>query len=304
LIEGFSCDSHPNGQSPLPKQANPDQITEANHSAAGSRLRFIWWIMAGPRTITFLGTGTSVGVPMIGCDCSVCQSTNPRNSRYRSSVLFKLSGGNLLIDTGPELRLQLLREKISIVHAVAYTHYHADHLFGLDDVRLFPRMIGGPVPLYCTEEVEVVIRNAFPYAFAADSENLPVGFVPKLIFRRINGASFETLGEQVTPIPLVHSQFTSFGYRIGNLAYCTDVSRIPTQSWDLLEGLDTLIIDCLRFKPHPAHFCLDEALDVIRTLKPKQAFLTHMSHEFDYETLQRMLPSPVQMAYDGLTIEF
>ncbi|VTS08788.1 MBL fold metallo-hydrolase [Tuwongella immobilis] len=260
--------------------------------------------MAGPRTITFLGTGTSVGVPMIGCDCAVCRSTNPKNSRYRSSVLFRLAEGNLLIDTGPELRLQLLRERVELVHAIAYTHYHADHLFGLDDVRLFPRLLGGPLPIYCTEEVECVIRTAFPYAFAAETEDAPAGFVPKLIFRRLNGGSFDALGERITPIPLVHSRFTSFGYRIGDLAYCTDCNRIPTQSWDLLEGLDTLIIDCLRFKPHPAHLGLDEALDIIRTVRPKRAFLTHMSHEFDYDSLPRMLPSPVQMAYDGLTLEF
>lgn len=260
--------------------------------------------MPGPRTLTFLGTGTSVGVPMIGCECAVCRSTNPRNSRYRSSVLFRLPGGNLLIDTGPEMRLQLLRERVNLVHAVAYTHYHVDHLFGLDDLRLFPKALGGPLPIYCTEEVEGVIRQSFPYVFAAESDDAPAGFVPKLVFRRFGGASFEALGEWVTPIPLIHARFLVHGFRIGDLAYCTDVSRIPEPSWELLEGLDTLIIDALRFKSHPAHFGLDEAIDVIRRVQPRRAFLTHMSHEFDYETLPRQLPTGVEMAYDGLTIDF
>src|ERR1700737_2590361 len=128
------------------------------------------------RTFSFLGTGTSVGVPMLGCDCEVCRSTNPRNQRYRCAVLIGLAQGNLLIDTPPELRLQLLREKVKLVHAVLYTHYHADHLFGLDDVRPFPRLLGGPVPLFCTAEVERKIRDTFSYAFRAEAEQLPVGY--------------------------------------------------------------------------------------------------------------------------------
>src|SRR6516162_2714405 len=136
--------------------------------------------MSGSRTFTFLGTGTSAGVPMVGCDCPVCKSKNPKNHRYRCAVAVRLPGGNLLIDTPPELRLQLLRANVRVIHAVAFTHYHADHLFGLDDVRPFPRFIGGPVPLYCTAEVERKIREAFAYAFRAEAENIPAGYIPKL----------------------------------------------------------------------------------------------------------------------------
>ena len=188
----------------------------------------------GLRTFTFLGTGTSVGVPMIGCDCAVCRSTNPRNNRYRCSVLIRAPRGQILIDTTPELRLQLLRADVKLVHAVIYTHYHADHLFGLDDLRLFPAMLNGPMPIYCNDEVEEVIRQAFAYAFHPGGEDLPAGMLPKLEFCRIDERPFDVLGERFTPIPLIHGRFNVFGFRIGDVAYCTDVSAIPDRSWPLL----------------------------------------------------------------------
>ncbi len=259
--------------------------------------------MVGPRTFTFLGTGTSVGVPMLGCECPVCQSDHPRNQRYRSSVLIGAPQGNLLIDTGPEMRLQLLREKIKAVHAVLYTHYHVDHLFGLDDLRLMSRHLNGPVPIYCTDEVENVIRKAFSYAFVPDKE-LPMGAVPKLEFQRITAEPFQVLGQRITPIPLIHSHYNVFGFRIDDVAYCTDVNEIPEASWPLLEGVRILIIDALRFKPHPAHMSLNEALEVIERLGPDKAYLTHMGHEFDYPELNPKLPAGVEMAYDGLSFVF
>jgi phosphoribosyl 1,2-cyclic phosphate phosphodiesterase len=261
--------------------------------------------MSSSRTFVFLGCGTSVGVPMIGCECDVCLSPNPRNQRTRSSVLLKLPGGNLLVDTSPELRLQLVRERIPVAHAVLYTHYHADHLFGLDDVRLFPKYLGGPLPLYCTDEVEDVIRQAFVYAFQPGADDLPAGFLPKLEFRRITAAPFEVLGQRVIPIPLIHARFNVFGFRFGDVAYCTDVNHIPEASWLLLEGLDVLVIDALRpHKPHPSHFGLPQALEVVERVKPRQTYLTHMSHEMDYETLPARLPPGVAMAHDGLSFEF
>jgi phosphoribosyl 1,2-cyclic phosphate phosphodiesterase len=260
--------------------------------------------MAQPRSLTFLGTGTSVGVPMIGCECSVCRSDDPRNHRYRCAVLIRVPEGNILIDTPPELRLQLLRAGARLVHAVLYTHYHADHLFGLDDLRPIPRQLGGPVPMYCTGEVEGKIRQAFAYAFAPSAENLPLGMLPKLEFERITNAPFMVLGEQVTPIPLIHAHFDVFGFRIGDMAYCTDVNEIPRTSWPLLEGLRVLILDALRPRPHPAHFGLGQALDVIAQVRPDQAYLTHLSHEMDHETISRQLPGNVQLAYDGLTFSF
>jgi phosphoribosyl 1,2-cyclic phosphate phosphodiesterase len=256
------------------------------------------------RTFTFLGTGTSVGVPMLGCDCAVCRSTNPRNHRYRCAVLVGTPQGNLLIDTPPELRLQLLREKVGLVHAVLFTHFHADHVFGLDDVRPFPRHLGGPVPLYCTAEVERMIRQSFAYAFQREAEQLPIGYLPKLVFRRITEEPFTVLGQRVLPIPLVHAHFNVFGFRIDDVAYCTDVSRIPPESWPRLEGVRVLVLDALRAKPHPGHFTVDEALEVIDRIKPQRAYLTHMSHELEHEATNRRLPPGVELAYDGLKFEF
>src|SRR2546425_11296071 len=158
--------------------------------------------MLGPRSFTFLGTGTSVGVPMVGCDCDVCRSTNPRNQRYRCAVLIGTPQGNILIDTPPELRLQLLRENVRLVHSVLFTHYHADHMFGLDDVRPFPRHLGGPVPLFCNAETERKIREVFSYAFR-EGEQLPMGYVPKLVFHRIDDDPFTVLGQRVVPVALV-----------------------------------------------------------------------------------------------------
>jgi phosphoribosyl 1,2-cyclic phosphate phosphodiesterase len=256
------------------------------------------------RTFTFLGTGTSVGVPMVGCECAVCTSTNPRNQRYRCSVLIAAPAGNILVDTGPEMRLQLVREKVKLVHAVLYTHFHADHVFGLDDLRPFPRLLGGPVPLYCTAEVERKIRDSFSYAFRAGAEHLPIGYIPKLVFQRISEQPFTVVGQRVVPIPLIHAQYEVYGFRIDDVAYCTDVSKIPPESWPLLEGLRVLVLDALRFKPHMAHFSISEALEVIDRVKPARAYLTHMSHEVEHEATNHRLPEGVELAYDGLKFEF
>lgn len=256
-----------------------------------------------PRRFIVLGSGTSVGVPMIGCDCDVCGSEDPRNKRTRSSVLVELPQGNLLIDTSPEMRLQLLREKVKVVHAIAYTHYHADHLFGLDDARLFPKYTRAPVPIFCEAETEEAIRRCFDYAFDRHSEVVPFGGLPKMLFERIGpGRSFEVLGQSVTPIRLDHGRFRVLGFRFGDLAYCTDVSRIPDESRPLLEGLDTLVLDALRREPHPTHFSLDQALAEIRRIRPRQAYLTHLSHSLDHAETEKRLPENVRLAYDGLAL--
>lgn len=250
-----------------------------------------------------MGTGTSVGVPTIGCDCDVCQSDNPRNKRTRCSAIIGLEGGNLLIDTPPDLRHQLIRERIGLVHAVLFTHDHADHLFGLDDLRLFPFFIGGPVPLYCEPPVERRIRHSFDYAFT----NLPEthsGSRPRLEFVTIDHSPFEVLGQSVTPIPMRHGpNYSVLGFRIGDVAYCTDTNAIPAESLDRLRGLDTLVIDALRYTQHPTHFCVDEAIAVARELKPRRTLLTHMAHEIDYETARRELPPGIEPAYDGIQID-
>ncbi len=257
------------------------------------------------RRLVFLGTGTSTGVPVLGCDCSVCTSNDPRNQRTRPSVLMQFPQGNLLIDTTPEMRLQLLRERVGHVHAIAYTHNHADHLFGLDDARLFPKYLGGPVPIYCEPTTEASIRSIFHYAFHEAGHALPPGHLPKLRFMPIApGTPFEVLGQTLLPIRLQHGRFEVLGFRVGDLAYCTDVCRIPEESWPLLQGLDTLILDALRFEPHPTHFSLSEALDVVERLKPRQTYFTHLSHSFDHGPTGSTLPPQVALAYDGLTLDF
>lgn len=257
------------------------------------------------RRLVFLGSGTSTGVPVIGCDCRVCTSADPRNHRTRPSVLLNFPQGNLLIDTSPEMRLQLLRERVRQVHAIAYTHAHVDHLFGLDDARLFPRMIGGPVPIFCEPEVEATIRRVFAYAFTERAEAIPPGHLPKVLFQPVaHGVPFQVLGQTVLPIRLEHGRFRVLGYRVGDLAYCTDVNKIPDESWPLLEGLDTLILDALRHEPHPTHFNLEEALAVVERLKPRRVWLTHLSHGFDHGPTETTLPPRVALAYDGLTLDF
>jgi phosphoribosyl 1,2-cyclic phosphate phosphodiesterase len=260
--------------------------------------------MPAPRTFTFLGTGTSVGVPMLGCDCEVCRSPDPHNQRYRCAALVRTPQGRILIDTPPELRLQLLRERVGFAHAILFTHYHADHLYGLDDVRPFALHLGGPVPLYCTHDTELRIRESFAYAFTEEARNNNSLFVPKLTFRTITADPFAVLGERVVPIPLYHGGFDVLGFRFGDVAYCTDVSGIPETSWPRLEGLRVLVLDALRPRPHPGHFSVDQALEVIAKLRPGRAYLTHMTHELEHEATNRRLPPGVELAYDGLSFEF
>lgn len=258
------------------------------------------------RSFVFLGTGTSTGVPVIGCDCGVCTSADPRNHRTRPSAAVHLPGGTLLIDTTPEVRLQLLRENVRRVHALLFTHYHVDHLYGLDDVRIFPKYLGGPLPVYCTAEVEAVIREVFAYAFHPANSDLPPGFLPKMQFHRIAPREpFEVLGQRVTPIPLGHGRFDVLGFRFDGAAYCTDVNRISPESLELLRDLRVLVLDCLRDgAPHPTHFNLTGALEVVRELRPAQTYLTHMSHDMDYEAATAKLPPGVALAYDGLRFGF
>lgn len=261
--------------------------------------------MSSGRSLTFLGTGTSTGVPVLGCDCEVCESTNPCNKRYRSSVMLTVQQGRILIDTPPELRLALLREKVPFVHAILLTHFHVDHLYGMDDVRLFPKHLKGPLQVYCNEETEQVVRRVFSYAFGESAEQMPRGMLPQLRFTRIEaGVPFEVLGETITPVHLDHGKFNVLGFRIRNLAYCTDVSRIPPDSKELLKGLDTLVLDALRRRHHPNHMSLDEAIDNIRSLQPKRSYLTHISHELEHADVSSELPEHIQLAYDGLKVDF
>lgn len=252
--------------------------------------------------LLFLGTGTSVGVPAIGCTCAVCRSDNPRNCRTRCGLVVGLPEGNLLIDTPPDLRVQLLRENIGRIHATLFTHEHADHLFGLDDLRLFPFYNKAPMPIYCEPNVESRIRKSFDYAFFSHDET-HAGSRPNLEIRPIGLAAFTVLGAQVIPIRLQHGRFEVLGFRFGNVAYCTDTNGIPAESWPLLEGLDVLILDALRPSPHPTHFSLDEAIDVARRLQPKRTIFTHICHDLEHEATNAALPPGMELGYDGLRVD-
>lgn len=251
--------------------------------------------------LVVLGSGTSIGVPAIGCGCPTCHSDNPKNKRTRCAVIFGLPEGNMLVDTPPELRLQLNREGIGVAHALVFTHEHADHLHGMDDVRLFQHYLGGPLPVYCTNRVERRVRHTFDYAFS-DAMSYSKQAVPQLEFRRIGREAFHLLGAEVQPIPLMHGRMEVLGFRVGNVAYCTDTNEIPPESWPLLAGLEVLILGALRPDPHPTHFNLQEAVEVARKIGARQTYFTHISCRLEHEQTNAELPAGMELAYDGLRI--
>lgn len=250
--------------------------------------------------IRFLGTGTSVGIPVIGCHCPVCRSTDPRNQRTRSAAAVFHRGATIVIDTPPEFRLQVLKNGIGRVDAVFFTHLHADHIFGFDDLRRFNQIQGAPMPVYGDQATMEGIRRVFRYAFEPPQQ--PGISKPSVTTHVVDGP-FEAAGIAVTPVPILHGRLPIYGYRIGPFAYLTDCSAIPPSSLPLLEGLDTLVIGALRPTPHPTHFSIPEALAAIEEIGPRRAYLTHISHEVDHATVQRTLPAHVSLAYDGLLID-
>lgn len=259
--------------------------------------------LPGSGLVTFLGTGTSVGVPAIGCDCKVCQSGKPKNNRTRCAITIRLPEGTLLIDTPPDLRVQLLRERIRVVHAVLFTHEHADHVFGLDDLRLFPFRLGHAVPLFCTETVEACIRRAYSYAFEDRVDTHP-GAKPQLEFQRITSDAFKIWDTAIVPIPMKHGpHFNVFGFRVGDFAYCTDTNHIPPDSLERLIGVKTLVIGALRHEEHPTHFNLEQAIEVSRTVRAERTLLTHTGHQLDFHETNAELPEGVEMAFDGLQVD-
>jgi phosphoribosyl 1,2-cyclic phosphate phosphodiesterase len=248
--------------------------------------------------ITFLGTGTSAGIPVVGCKCSVCHSEDPRNNRTRASILISFNGKNLLVDTSTDFRAQALREDVSHLDAILYTHSHADHILGLDDIRPFNFWQKGPVPIYGRKETLSHIRRAFPYIFESTSA---LSVIPHVEENEINGP-FELFGIQITPVPVMHGPNEITGYRMGGFAYITDFKSIPEASISLLKDLDLLVLDALRRKPHPTHSHLENSLVVVEKLKPKRAFFTHMCHDLDHQGTETHLPSQVRLAYDGLKV--
>lgn len=249
-------------------------------------------------SLTFLGTGTSHGIPVIGCTCRVCTSSDERDTRLRSSVLLEDDGHAFVIDTGPEFRLQALKRRITHLDAVFYTHDHADHINGIDDLRSFSRH--GPLRVYASRKVVETIRVRFPYALDCD---VVAGGRPHLLLTVLEPYETVTVGSmEVTALPILHGRDEIFAYRIGSLAYVTDCSEVPRKSVEYLRGLDTLVVDALRRFPHPSHFSLFEALGLIRHVGPKRAFLTHLSHGLAHQELEEELPPSVQAAYDGLVV--
>ena len=251
--------------------------------------------------ITVLGSGTSTGVPTIGCHCNVCTSTDPRDNRLRPSVMFHFGGKNVLIDTTPDFRAQMLRTKVQKLDAVLFTHPHADHILGLDDVRPFNFRQAGPIPMYGSAVTLEAIRRIFPYIFA---ERAFESTVPKIALNEVDTTPFELFGATVTPVKLRHgNHFEVLGFRINNSAYLTDHSEIPDAALEQLHGLDVLFLDALRYKPHPTHSTVERSLKYVEQLAPRMAYFTHICHDLGHERAESMLPPHVRLAYDGLVID-
>lgn len=252
--------------------------------------------------LTFLGTGTSHGIPMIGCPCPVCNSTDPRDMRLRTSAVVHAPEGNILIDTGPDLRIQALRAKLTRVESILFTHAHADHIFGLDDVRRFNDAKGGPLSCYMNRPCREKLESVFGYCLKPRPEAKFFQF-PHLEFHEVTGP-FRTAGAEVIPVPLMHGQLEILGFRIGGLAYCTDCKTIPDESVELLRGLEVLVLDALRPLPHHTHMNIEEALAAVEKLRPQRTYFVHMSHAVSHAGLSAQLPAGVELAYDGLTVEW
>lgn len=251
--------------------------------------------------IVFLGTGTSHGVPMIGCDCAVCRSDDPRDKRLRPSIFLECDDGtHVLVDTTPDLRAQALRHLIRRVDLLLMTHAHADHVMGLDEVRRFNVLSRAPMPVYCDRTTVRDIRRMFAYVF--DSDAPKGGGVPDLRLWTIGGR-FCAGRQDVIPVPLAHGNRSILGFRFGRFAYLTDCNAIPPESWELLRDLDTLVLDALRHRPHPTHFTLEEAVDVARRIGARQTFFTHMAHDLGHEATCAALPPGMALAHDGLTLD-
>src|SRR5208337_2623930 len=255
---------------------------------------------APPLKITVLGSGTSVGVPTIGCHCAVCKSTDPRDNRLRPSILVSYAGRNILIDTTPDFRTQALRAGIDRLDAVLFTHAHADHLMGLDDLRPFNFHQSGPIPIYASAETMAAIRRSFPYIFDSGKKE---SNVPRLDARLIDGAPFDLFGLEFLPIPILHGSQTIYGFRFGEAAYLTDHSDIPETSLEQLRGLDVLFLDALRYKPHPTHSTVDRSIATVQKVAPRRAFFTHICHDLGHARAESLLPPGVRLAYDGLEIQ-
>lgn len=252
-------------------------------------------------TLTVLGSGTSMGVPTIGCDCRVCRSTDPRDKRTRPSVLLHYNDHYVLIDTAPDFREQAIREHIIRLDAVVYTHAHADHILGLDDLRpLSFHRSEGKIPLYAHRRTARLIRTVFHYIFASEYK---FGGLAQVEMNEISGP-FDLFGATFEPVVVLHGDAKIFGFRFGNAAYLTDFSQVPEETLEKLEGLDILFLDALRYKPHPTHSTIENSLRIIERVRPSRGFFTHICHDLSHAETNEQLPPHVRLAYDGLQLEF
>ena len=251
--------------------------------------------------LTVLGSGTSMGVPTIGCDCAVCRSLDPRDRRTRPSVMIAYNGRHVLIDTTPDFREQALREKITHLDAVLYTHTHADHILGIDDLRpLTYRHKPRKLPLYATPRNCEFLRNMFRYIFEAEYK---FGGLPLVELQPIEGA-VELFGARFEPLTVIHGETPILGFRFGSAAYLTDHSEVPAETLEKLQDLDILFLDALRYKPHPTHSTVGQSLKIVAEVKPKRTFFTHICHDLPHEATNAALPPGVQLAFDGMKLEF
>jgi phosphoribosyl 1,2-cyclic phosphate phosphodiesterase len=251
--------------------------------------------------VTFLGTGTSHGVPMIGCDCAVCKSDDPRDSRWRPSIYLEMADGlRVLVDTTPDLRTQALRYDIRQIDAIVYTHAHADHLMGLDEIRRYNVLARSPMPVYGDAPTLEALKRTFSYVFESDAPK--GGGVPDLRLWTIGGR-FSLGHQEVVPVPLRHGPWTILGFRFGRFAYLTDCNGVPGASLALLEGLDSVVLDALRRRPHPTHFSLDEAVSMARTIGARRTYFTHIAHELGHQSTCASLPAGMALAHDGLVLD-
>ncbi|MEN9658624.1 MAG: hypothetical protein RL571_2089 [Pseudomonadota bacterium] len=249
--------------------------------------------------VLILGVGSSGGSPALGCSCPTCTSSDPKNSRSRASSVLRVGGKTFLIDTGPDLRYQALREQLLHVDAVLYTHPHADHLNGIDDLRSFCWLQKAPIPVFGNEFMLEHIRQRFPYTLFP-----PNNFwdKPVLTLHPVGERTFEFAGTAIEPIPLMHGKWPILGYRIGKVAYLTDVSEIPATSLAKLQGLDIVLLDCLRRVPHPTHFSVDQAIAAAKQIGAKQTVMIHMTHELEYHALSQELPAGMVVGFDGMRL--
>ena len=249
--------------------------------------------------ITLLGTGTSQGVPMIGCPCEVCQSMDYRDKRLRVAVHIEVSGNSFVIDTGPDFRQQMLRERINKLDAVLLTHSHKDHLAGLDDVRAFNYLQKKDMPVYGMKQTLTQVRSEFYYAF----EDLKYPGTPQIQLHEIDENDFVVNGVTITPLPVFHLHMQVFGFRIGNFSYITDANQIPDQTFEKLKGTEILVLNALQKESHLSHFTLSEAVHVAQKIGAPQTYFTHMSHRIGlHKNIEKELPKSIALAYDGLSL--